>query len=207
MACLFTAYLFHLVSAITSDSTSISSVFYFLITPQQTRSSGASFLNSKHTNRFVLLIESICFWIAANERAIRSDNTSEETAVRRWVTTTSAIKDQQSLKEGITSFLCRPAVAPYGAAASLSCFLKHPAWLITADGWGLWRRVRFVCGPGIIAVFTCWTEKLACSWLFTPAWRRQMSPAAVLSVQMNIVVILLGSHLRRQLQDPPSFLS
>lgn len=102
---------------------SVSSVFLFLITPQQTRSSGAG---SKHTNRFVLLIESICFWIAANERAIRSDNTSEETAVRRWVTTTSAIRDQQSLKVGISSFLCRPAVSlahtepPHRSTASLN---------------------------------------------------------------------------------------
>lgn len=69
------------------------------------------FPGPEHTNRFVLLIESICFWIATNERAIRSDNTSEETAARWWVTATSAIKDQQSLKGGISSFPCRPAVS------------------------------------------------------------------------------------------------
>lgn len=145
MACLFIAYLFHLVSAITSDSPVHLICFLFSHHSSADKEQRRRFPESKHTNRFVLLIESICFWIAANERAIRSDNTSEETAVRRWVTTTSAIKDQQSLKEGITSFLCRPAVslAPYGVAV--------------------------VCGPGIIAVFTCWTEELAWSWLFTPA--------------------------------------
>lgn len=110
--------------------------------------------------------ESICFLIAVNERAIRSDNTSEETPERTV------------LKGGDCLLPLRACLQPRcDDIASLlppSVTHRHRRRLRT--------RVSFVCGPGIIAVFTCWTEKLAHSRLFTPAERRQTSPAAVLSV-------------------------
>lgn len=103
-----------------SPSLSSSSVFCFLVTPQQARS-----LNPNR-DRFVLFIVSLCFQIAANERAVMSENTSEEPPARRWVSAPSAIKGRRCLKEGIGRWLPPPQACrrpgPYGATASLRCF-------------------------------------------------------------------------------------
>lgn len=66
----------------------------------------------------------------------------------------------------------------------------------------MWRRVRFVCGPALIAVLTRWTKKLLCSELLTVEKWRQTRPSCCPVCSDERHCIIPQWHLST---DEPSF--